>query len=107
MLTDADHKSGKYLHLVVYFFSHRDGSIDVNFIFTGFKGQSMVLSRMWALVETNEIAGPLFNPAEHEANMDNSMFLKEYTLGLLSGAFPHVQPLSPNYIPLLHHTKSD
>ncbi|KAG0148913.1 hypothetical protein CROQUDRAFT_40680 [Cronartium quercuum f. sp. fusiforme G11] len=68
VLTDADHKSG-------------------------FKGQSQVLSRMWALVETNAIAGPLFNPAEHDPSMTNSLFLKEYTLGLLSSAFPHVQPL--------------
>ncbi|KAH9815389.1 CRM1 C terminal-domain-containing protein [Melampsora americana] len=68
VLTDADHKSG-------------------------FKGQSQVLSRMWALVETNAIAGPLFIPAEHDPSMDNSRFLKEYTLNLLSAAFPHVQPL--------------
>ncbi|CAH7689997.1 CRM1 C terminal-domain-containing protein [Phakopsora pachyrhizi] len=68
VLTDADHKSG-------------------------FKGQSQVLSRMWGLVETGSIAGPLFNPAEHEAGMDNARFLKEYTLNLLSSAFPHVQPM--------------
>lgn len=68
VLTDADHKSG-------------------------FKGQSQVLARMWGLVESSSIAGPLFNPAEHDATMDNARFLKEYTFNLLSTAFPHVQPL--------------
>ncbi|POV97689.1 hypothetical protein PSHT_14460 [Puccinia striiformis] len=68
VLTDTDHKSG-------------------------FKGQSQVLARMWGLVESSSIAGPLFNPAEHDATMDNGRFLKEYTFNLLSTAFPHVQPL--------------
>lgn len=66
VLTDADHKSG-------------------------FKLQSLLLARMFQLVETNQIQSPLFNPAQvADANMSNSLFLKEYCANLLKTAFPHV-----------------
>ncbi|KAG8217548.1 CRM1 C terminal-domain-containing protein [Butyriboletus roseoflavus] len=66
VLTDADHKSG-------------------------FKLQSLLLARMFQLVETNQIQSPLFNPAQvADPNMSNSLFLKEYCANLLKTAFPHV-----------------
>ena len=67
VLTDTDHKSG-------------------------FKLQSMLLARMFQLVETNHITVPLFDPAAvPDPSMSNSTFLKEYTANLLKSAFPHVQ----------------
>ena len=67
VLTDTDHKSG-------------------------FKLQSMLLARMFQLVETNQISVPLFDPASvPDPTISNSVFLKEYTANLLKSAFPHVQ----------------
>ena len=67
VLTDADHKSG-------------------------FKLQSLLLSRMFQLVETNIIQAPLFDPATvPDPSITNSAFLKEYTANLLKTAFPHMQ----------------
>jgi len=66
VLTDADHKSG-------------------------FKLQSLLLARMFQLVETNQIQSPLFNRGNvADPNMSNSLFLKEYCANLLKTAFPHV-----------------
>lgn len=66
VLTDADHKSG-------------------------FKLQSMLLARMFQLVETNQIHAPLYDPtALPDPNMTNSLFLKEYCSNLLKSAFPHM-----------------
>jgi len=66
VLTDADHKSG-------------------------FKLQSMVLARLFQLVETNQIQAPLFDPAQvSDSTVSNSVFLKEYCANLLKTAFPHM-----------------
>ncbi|KAI0736893.1 CRM1 C terminal-domain-containing protein [Fomitopsis betulina] len=67
VLTDTDHKSG-------------------------FKLQSMLLARMFQIVETGHITVPLFDPSTvPDPSMSNSTFLKEYTANLLKSAFPHVQ----------------
>jgi exportin-1 len=67
VLTDADHKSG-------------------------FKLQSVLLARMFQLVEVNVIQTPLFDPAQvSEPGMTNAIFLRQYTANLLKTAFPHVQ----------------
>ncbi|KJA20251.1 hypothetical protein HYPSUDRAFT_203952 [Hypholoma sublateritium FD-334 SS-4] len=67
VLTDTDHKSG-------------------------FKLQSVLLARMFQLIEMNVIQTPLFDPAQSpEPGMTNSMFLRQYTANLLKNAFPHVQ----------------
>lgn len=67
VLTDADHKSG-------------------------FKLQSVLLARMFQLVEINVIQTPLFDPAQvSEPGMTNAVFLRQYTANLLKTAFPHVQ----------------
>ena len=67
VLTDTDHKSG-------------------------FKLQSLLLARMFQLVETNAIQTPLFNPAEvPDPNISNAQYLRQYCENLLKAAFPHVQ----------------
>lgn len=63
VLTDTDHKSG-------------------------FKLQSVMLARMFQLVETGAIQLPL-DPAGASSN--NTTFLRDYTANLLKNAFPHVQ----------------
>ena len=68
VLTDTDHKSG-------------------------FKLQSMVLARLFQLVQTGAIGVPLFDPSTvPDPNVSNSVFLQEYTATLLKNAFPHLQP---------------
>ncbi|KAG6831297.1 Exportin-1 [Tricholoma furcatifolium] len=64
VLTDTDHKSG-------------------------FKLQSVLLARMFQLVETNTIRTPLFDPSQ---TTSNASYLREYTANLLKNAFPHVSP---------------
>jgi exportin-1 len=66
VLTDTDHKSG-------------------------FKMQSVLLARMYQLVEMNVIQTPLFDPSQvSDPSMNNTTFLREYTANLLKTAFPHV-----------------
>ncbi|KAL0580241.1 Karyopherin transporter [Marasmius crinis-equi] len=68
VLTDTDHKSG-------------------------FKLQSILLARMFQLVEMNVIQAPLFDPAQaSDPSASNSTFLREYSAKLLKNAFPHIQP---------------
>jgi exportin-1 len=67
VLTDTDHKSG-------------------------FKLQSLLLARMFQLVEGGELQTLLYDPAALPENMTNSIFLKEFTANLLKTAFPHVLP---------------
>ncbi|KAF8892569.1 CRM1 C terminal-domain-containing protein [Infundibulicybe gibba] len=67
VLTDTDHKSG-------------------------FKLQSVMLARMFQLVELKVIQTPLFDPAQMpNPNITNSIFLHEYCANLLKTAFPHIQ----------------
>ena len=67
VLTDCDHKSG-------------------------FKLQSMVLARLFQLVQTGAIGVPLFDPSMvQDPNTSNSTFLQQYTATLLKNAFPHLQ----------------
>lgn len=67
VLTDTDHKSG-------------------------FKIQSVLLARMFQLVESGFITVPLFDPSQvPDPSMSNAVFLREYTANLLKSAFPHVQ----------------
>lgn len=68
VLTDTDHKSG-------------------------FKLQSIVLARMFQLVDTDAIQTPLFDPATAVGgNANNSVFVREFAASLLTNAFPHLQP---------------
>lgn len=65
VLTDTDHKSG-------------------------FKLQSLLLARLFTLVETNIVAGPL--DASQAPSEGNPIFLRRYTAGVLKSAFPNVHP---------------
>ncbi|KAF9264734.1 hypothetical protein L218DRAFT_200244 [Marasmius fiardii PR-910] len=67
VLTDTDHKSG-------------------------FKLQSILLARMFQLVEMNAVQAPLFDASQvPDPNISNSVFLREYCTNLLKNAFPHIQ----------------
>ncbi|KAB5595615.1 Exportin-1 [Ceratobasidium theobromae] len=66
VLTDSDHKSG-------------------------FKHQSLMLQRLFQLVESNAIHAPLFDPSTQPSPPpSNQQFLREYTASLLKNAFPHL-----------------
>ncbi|KAH7341027.1 CRM1 C terminal-domain-containing protein [Rhizoctonia solani] len=66
VVTDSDHKSG-------------------------FKHQSLMLQRLFQLVESNSIHAPLFDPAtQPNPPPTNQQFLREYTATLLKNAFPHL-----------------
>ncbi|EEB06315.1 nuclear export receptor Crm1 [Schizosaccharomyces japonicus yFS275] len=71
---------------------------DILFVLTdsehksGFKLQSLILSRLFYLVESGQIEAPLFDPAQLPQNMTNQMFLRQYIAELLANAFPHLQP---------------
>ncbi|KAG8729546.1 Karyopherin transporter [Ceratobasidium sp. 423] len=66
VLTDSDHKSG-------------------------FKHQSLMLQRLFQLVESNSIHAPLFDPStQPNPPPTNQQFLREYTATLLKNAFPHL-----------------
>jgi len=68
VLTDADHKAG-------------------------FKLQSMLLARMFQLVQTGVLQQPLFDPASvSDPSMTNVRYLHDYTTNLLASAFTHVSP---------------
>ena len=68
MLTDSDHKSG-------------------------FKTQTLLLARIFELVETGRVAAPLWDPTQvADPNMTNQLFIRQYTATLLRTAFPHVEP---------------
>ncbi|CCJ30919.1 unnamed protein product [Pneumocystis jirovecii] len=67
VLTDTDHKSG-------------------------FKLQSVILARMFHLVESGAIQASLYTPQQvQNENTPNSVFLREYVVTLLNNAFPHLQ----------------
>ncbi|KAJ1940430.1 Karyopherin transporter, partial [Linderina pennispora] len=66
VLTDNDHKSS-------------------------FRLQCMVLARMLHLIESNQVAAPLFDPSNPEfANMTNSLFVRQSLAGLLTTAFSNL-----------------
>ncbi|CAE7209476.1 unnamed protein product, partial [Rhizoctonia solani] len=66
VLTDSDHKSG-------------------------FKHQSLMLQRLFQLVESNSIHAPLVDPSTQPSPPPtNQQFLREYTATLLKNAFPHL-----------------
>lgn len=59
---------------------------------SGFKNQSVLLARLFYLVESGAIQAPLFDPTQVEnPNMTNQEFIRGYCANLLQSAFPHVQ----------------
>lgn len=70
---------------------------DVFFVLTdsdhkaGFKHQSMLLAKMFWLVQSDKIAGPIYTPEMAPAGTSNRDFLKNFTGNLLANAFPNLQ----------------
>jgi exportin-1 len=70
---------------------------DVLFVLTdsdhkaGFKSQALLLSKMFWLVDSGKIGGPIYMPEQAAPNTPNKQFLKEFVGGLLVTAFPNQQ----------------
>lgn len=70
---------------------------DVFFVLTdsdhkaGFKYQSMLLARMFWLVGTDKIQGPIYSPDQAAQGTPNKQFLSNFVANLLSNAFPNLQ----------------
>ena len=76
---------------------------DVFFVLTdtdhkaGFKSQTMLLSRMFYLVNPadgteSKIQGPIYPPDQAPAGTSNKDFLAGFVANLLQNAFPNLQP---------------
>ncbi|CEL51670.1 Exportin-1 OS=Schizosaccharomyces pombe (strain 972 / ATCC 24843) GN=xpo1 PE=1 SV=3 [Rhizoctonia solani AG-1 IB] len=58
---------------------------------SGFKHQSLMLQRLFQLVESSSIHAPLLDPSTQPSPPPtNQQFLREYTATLLKNAFPHL-----------------
>jgi exportin-1 len=70
---------------------------DVLFVLTdsdhkaGFKQQANLLAKMFWLVETNKIGGPVYTPDQAAAGTPNKDFVKQFVGQLLTNAFPNLQ----------------
>ncbi|KAF1988072.1 hypothetical protein K402DRAFT_419916 [Aulographum hederae CBS 113979] len=71
---------------------------DVFFVLTdsdhkaGFKSQSSLLAKMFWLVESGKLQGPIYTPEMGTAGQSNREFLKNFTGNLLTNAFPNLKP---------------
>jgi len=66
VLTDSDHKAG-------------------------FKSQSMLLAKMFWLVDSGKLQGPIYTQDMVPASTPNKEFLKNFVGNLLANAFPNLQ----------------
>ncbi len=66
LLTDSDHKAG-------------------------FKSQSLLLAKMFWLVDSGKIQGPIYTPDLAAPGTPNKEFLKTFVGNLLANAFPNLQ----------------
>ncbi|KAF2100803.1 hypothetical protein NA57DRAFT_74400 [Rhizodiscina lignyota] len=70
---------------------------DVLFVLTdsdhkaGFKSQSLLLAKMFWLVESGKLQGPIYMPDTAPQGTPNKDFLKQFTGNLLANAFPNLQ----------------
>ena len=83
VLTDSDHKAGESSHASCYFIMLTSGS--------GFKLQTLLLSRMFYFVETGKISEPVYTPEQSPAGTSNRQFLLDFIGNLLQSAFPNLQ----------------
>lgn len=71
---------------------------DVFFVLTdndhkaGFKSQSLLLAKMFWLVEAGKLQGPIYPPDMAAPGTSNREFLKGFVGNLLANAFPNLQP---------------
>lgn len=68
VLTDSDHKSG-------------------------FKSQGMLLARMFQLIETGKITGPVYQDNQAPQGTSNQDFVRQYTANLLQQAFQNLKEI--------------
>ena len=83
VLTDSDHKAGKSSHVLCY--------VSILILGSGFKLQSLLLSRMFFFVETGKISQPVYTPEQSPAGTSNRQFLLDFIGNLLRSAFPNLQ----------------
>lgn len=71
---------------------------DVFFVLTdtdhkaGFKYQSMLLAKMFWLVDSGRLQGPVYTPEAAQVGTSNREYLQGYIQNLLSNAFNNLQP---------------
>ena len=71
---------------------------DVLFVLTdsdhkaGFKSQSLLLAKLFWLVDTDRITGPIYTEDMAPAGTSNKEFLRTFAGNLLANAFPNLQP---------------
>ncbi len=71
---------------------------DVFFVLTdtdhkaGFKSQAQLLAKMFWLVDSKKLQGPVYTPDMAAAGTPNDVFLRQFVGNLLSNAFPNLQP---------------
>lgn len=87
VLTDRDHKSGKFFTDIITM----DIIISLLFTNVGFKGQTEVLALLFNLVTTYRITVPLDASQVQDPSISNAQFLEQYITTLLQNAFPHLQ----------------
>lgn len=58
----------------------------------GFKYQSMLLAKLFWLVESGKIQGPIYTPEQAQPGTSNRDFLRDHTQTLLASSFPNLQP---------------
>ena len=83
VLTDSDHKAGKSSKSLCHIILLTSGS--------GFKLQTLLLSRMFYFVETGKITDPVYTPEQSPAGTSNRQFLLDFIGNLLQSAFPNLQ----------------
>ncbi len=83
VLTDSDHKAGKSHHSLCHLSMLTSRS--------GFKLQTLLLSRMFYFVETGKITDPVYTPEQSPAGTSNRQFLLDFIGNLLQSAFPNLQ----------------
>ena len=103
VLTDPDHKSGTIRRNL----SHKTPKPRFSFLSfpfphprapkilifsTGFKSQSMLLARMFYLVESGRISEPVYTAEQAPIGTNNKEFLRGFVGNLLRGAFANLQP---------------
>ena len=58
---------------------------------SGFKLQTLLLSRMFYFIETGKITEPVYTPEQSPAGTSNRQFLLDFIGNLLQSAFPNLQ----------------
>lgn len=71
---------------------------DVFFVLTdtdhkaGFKSQAQLLAKMFWLVDSKKLQGPVYTADQAPSGTPNDVFLRQFVGSLLSNAFPNLQP---------------